>query len=356
MWKRSLLLIQVVFLSLCSHAEVRNSSFLFDAPTAYINKGIFYEGTIATTFTGTDDPYPIDTDLHFMASLFGKLELTLSFLTFSDLRISPSIKYNIVSESEKIPAVSVGVLNLFTSKYISSVGGSKNTVWSDDSSYIPEYIRCPEHNSLFLVFTKDMGAWGRYNMGFGRGCFVGYGPRSRQFNTDRFYHWSDTHSDAIGMFWGVDIELGYNIRGGFEFDGRDFNIGLKFKKEGFEVSFLAAKLEHRLGGSPNFTPRIDLSTTFNSYFLRRMPSPPKVGAITGDVVDRNSKIPIGATITVKGAEIPSITTDAEGRYAVTIAPGSYLVRAEAEGYYWMEKKVYVRERMQTICNFELKKK
>ncbi len=356
MSRNIILFICLVFLISFSSAEVRTSSFLYDTPTAHIEKGVFYEGTIVTTFTGTDDPYPIDTDVHLMASLFGKLELTISLLTFRDPTITPSIKYNLIGESRILPAISIGIINLLASKYISSVGVGESTVWKDDSSYIPEYIRSPEQNSFYLVFTKDFGAWGKYNIGFGRGSFVGYGPRSRQFNTDRFDNWSNIHTDAIGMFWGVDIELGYGIRGGFEFDGRDFNVGLKFKKVGFETTLMASKLEHKLGGSPNFAPRIDLSTTFNSHFIRRMPSPPKIGAIAGTVIDRDTKEPIVVTITIEGTDLPSITTDAEGRYSITLSPGTYTVKAETEGFYWMEKKVYVRERMSTICNFDIERK
>ena len=356
MRRKHLSFLLVITTSFSSYAEVRTSTSLFDTPTACINEGIFYESTLATTFTSTDDPYPTDADLHFMLSLFDRIEMTLSFLTFKHLNISPSIKYNFIKETKKSPGISIGVLNFVTGKYINSVGDSKGESWGDDSTYIPCYRRCPEQNSFYIVFTKDAGARGRYNVGFGRGSFVGYGPRSRQFNTDRFYNWEKTHSDAIGMFWGFDIDIRYGIKGAFEFDGRDFNIGFIFKKSGFDVKFLAAKLEHRLGGLPDLIPRIDLSLTVNSRFIHKKPAPPKVGAIAGTVVDRETGEPILATVTVKETDILPVTTDEKGRYTITVKEGTYIVRAEAEGYYWVEKKVYAKDRMQTVCNFTLRKK
>ena len=338
------------------YSEIRTSTFLFDIPTANVNKGFFYEFTFAGTFTSSDDPFPVDTDLHFMLSLFNRLEMSLSYLTIRDFNISPSLKFNLIREKENVPCISIGVLNLFTSRYISSVGRGKDIIWEDDATYMGQYRRCSEGNSLYIVFTKDFGPWGRYNIGFGRGIFVGYGPRSRQFNTDRFNDWKRTSNNAVGMFWGMDIEIEYGIRAGLEFDGRDFNIGFNFKRDRFEVRLLAAKLEHRLGGWEELSPRIDLSATFNSEFVRRPPRPPRVGAVAGRVVDRETGAALEALITVKDVDIPAVITDEYGRYTLTLEPGSYIVRATAEGYYWVERKVFIREGVQTLCDFSLRKK
>ncbi len=338
------------------YSEIRTSTFLFDIPTANVNKGFFYEFTFAGTFTSSDDPFPVDTDLHFMLSLFNRLEMSLSYLTIRDFNISPSLKFNLIREKENVPCISIGVLNLWTARYISSVGRGKYIIWEDDSTYIGPYRRTSERNSFYIVFTKDFGPWGRYNIGFGRGAFVGYGPRSRQFNTDRIYNWERTHNDAVGIFWGMDIEIIDNMRGGFEFDGRDFNIGFNFKRSGFEVRLLAAKIEHRLGGWEELSPRIDLSATFNSELLRRPPLLPRIGAVAGSVVDRETNAALKSVITVKDVDIAPVLTDEYGKYTLTLEQGSYIIRASAEGYYWVERKVYVREGLRTLCDFRLRKK
>jgi len=48
------------------------------------------------------------------------------------------------------------------------------------------------------------------------------------------------------------------------------------------------------------------------------PRPPAVGAVAGRVVDRETDEPLSAIITVEDVDIPAVTTDEYGAYAVTL--------------------------------------
>jgi len=67
---------------------------------------------------------------------------------------------------------------------------------------------------------------------------------------------------------------------------------------------------------------------------------PQPGKIYGYVADQSTGQPIsGATVTVVG--VGSVTTDSNGYYEITVNPGTYTVKAEANGYYNQTKTVTV---------------
>jgi iron complex outermembrane receptor protein len=82
------------------------------------------------------------------------------------------------------------------------------------------------------------------------------------------------------------------------------------------------------------------------------PEPPKApdpakpaattGVISGIVEAPDLEAPLaGATVTIQGTPPQSATTDDEGHYEITIAPGTYKVRAEVTGFKAQEKTITV---------------
>lgn len=241
------------------YGDFNRTTGLIDIPTAYILPHMIYRGNLYGSFAMGDDPNSVDFDFTVGLGLYDKGEVAVSIFTTSEFAFHGV--YQILKESVTAPAVAFGIHDIANKRYVSSVGSE--STWEDDETY-PR--RCSEQFSIFFVSSKDFGKWGTYHLGFGRGRFVGYGPRSKLFNTDIF---SDvTHNDAFGFFWGGEIEFFPNFEQLFDFDGRDFNIGWRYKQEYFDISLAIVKLEHRLGGLESLTNRFSFGVSVNSGFLK----------------------------------------------------------------------------------------
>jgi len=89
--------------------------------------------------------------------------------------------------------------------------------------------------------------------------------------------------------------------------------------------------------------------------LRRIYKPK--GIFTGTVTDARSKKPIGAKITFLGTKIAPITSDLEtGIFKADLAPGTYNIKIEADGYVPITEVVIVKDKETTIKNFSLYEK
>ncbi|MDI6840530.1 MAG: hypothetical protein QMD71_06770 [bacterium] len=323
---------------------------LIDSPTAYISSTYFEMG-MTSSLTTKNDSHPFNIDMHIKFHPLKQLEVGLSILGLNLL--SGEFKCKVCDETPFMPVISFGSLGISTQHWLSSVGAGEDIGYADDLSYKE---RDWEQFSAFIVATKNFGPFGVYNIGIGRGSFVGYGPRSRLFNSDYFF--KTNPPPTLGIFWGGEIELTPPVFAVSEFTGRDFNVGIKIKTDFFQIGIGAIKLEHRLGGAPILYPRFAIGGSINSLVRRKLvPKVPKIGALTGTVIDAHTKEPLFAVVSFPRTAISPVSTNVRtGRYIISLKPGSYWVRAEAAGYYWVEKKIYIAKEMTTTCNFELTKK
>jgi outer membrane protein OmpA-like peptidoglycan-associated protein len=92
--------------------------------------------------------------------------------------------------------------------------------------------------------------------------------------------------------------------------------------------------------------------TAQDFALEKKPIPK--GTIAGKVTDRATGMPIAATISFPGTDVPSVMTDAAtGTYSVTVTAGSYTVNATADGYAPMSGMVSAAQNRTATQDFVL---
>ncbi len=339
------LIFSILFIipSICA-AEFNRTTGVIDIPTAYvIPKGVI-KVAMTGSFTNLGALNPGDADFTISYGLFDRAELALTSYTFSDYSLNAI--FQILKDEGRPPGVAFGIDDLTYRRHISSLGGEDDE-WEDDALYP---LRCSEQFSVFLIMSKNFGKWGTYHLGFGRGRFIGYGPRSSLFNSDIF---SDVeHNDAVGTFWGGEIEFMPGLWSMFDFDGRDFNIGMKFKHPYFDIGLSAVKIEHRLPNTQKLFTRVAFGISVNSTWM--MPREPVLATIRGVIKDRVTKEPIDAIISFPATDIPSVKTT-DGEYTVTLPPGKYTIRISKKDYIGKGEMIDIKEVEEYVYNFSLKK-
>ena len=358
----------ILLLPICSsvHAEFNRTTGLIDIPIAYILPAkvwrISMNGSIAIGSENIWEKKPADMDFTVSYGIADRAEVSLSMFTLKNYVLD--LSYLLTTETQNVPAIAFGLQNLTYSKFITEVGaGDKLTDdedhfldqrngWGDDETY-PR--RCSEQYSFYFVMSKTFGTWGQYHLGLGRGRFVGYGSRSKNFNTDIY---TDTeHNDAVGIFWGAAFDFFQGFGPMLDFDGRDFNIGLQYRSPYFRISLATVKLEHRLGGMQSLNPRFALGGSVTTKAVVEERTVKAAGILAGKVWDKSTAKPIKSIISFPGSELGSIINSKKrGSYKIMLPPGIYVVRATAKGYYWKQKKVRIVSGRTTICNFAMKKK
>ncbi len=264
-------------------AEFENSFSQIDIPTAFLPSAPGYAEISLYTHLGLrkeinyhvnfDPSKPFDFDLYGTMAL-QNLFLTLKVYTLKDFAFD--LLYRIMPEIGGTPAVAVGVYDLTYRKYISSTGSNPpQGGYNDDNSYYWEewlegnYRRGLENLSIFLVLSKHFTYRIIATAGLGRGRFVGYGIRSKYFNFDILTGGETKHDITFGIFWGAQYIVSKNFRLLMDFDGRDFNVGFRYTQPLLSINFALTKLEHMLGGSPKFSPRVGFGITINPQIFRR---------------------------------------------------------------------------------------
>ncbi|TET23681.1 MAG: hypothetical protein E3J78_02065 [Candidatus Cloacimonadota bacterium] len=351
------------------HGEFNRTTGLIDIPTAYILPAKVWKfnmnGSVAIGTENIWEKKPADMDFSISYGLYNKAEVSLSMFTFRDYVLD--LTYLLTSETENVPAIAFGIQNLTYSRFITEVGrgdkledtepeeeqvADQRNGWGDDETY-PR--RCSEQFSVYFVMSKTFSTWGQYHLGIGRGRFVGYGSRSKYFNSDIY---SDTeHNDAIGLFWGAAFDFFQGFGPMIDFDGRDFNIGLQYRSPYFRISLAAVKLEHRLGGMQSLAPRFAIGGSATTQAVVEERAVKQVGILAGKVWNKATAKPLKAVVSFPGAELGGIiSSEKSGSFKLTLPAGVYVVRSTVKGYYWKQKKVRIAPGKTTICNFAMKKK
>ncbi len=266
-----------------ANAEFENTFSQIDIPTALLPSAPGYAEISVYTHFGLrkevnyyvnfDPSKPFDFDLYGTMAL-GNIFATLKVYTLKDYALD--LVYRIMPEIGGTPAVAIGVYDLTYRKYISSTGSNPpEGGYNDDNSYYWEewsqgdYRRNLENLSLFLVLSKHFSYKFIATVGLGRGRFVGYGKRSKYFNFDILTGGKTKHDITFGLFWGAQYIISKSFRVLMDFDGRDFNVGFRYTQPLLSINFALTKLEHFLGGSNKFSPRVGFGVTINPQIFRR---------------------------------------------------------------------------------------
>jgi hypothetical protein len=322
---------------------------LIDIPNAYTPPAVFTVGGNLTFPIGEDTLNPLEANSYVEIKVPYLPSIGISF--FTQKIVVLNFKYQIHKETNKVPAIAIGS-EYFTPyhEWVSPVGAGEGVGWSDD---LREAHRNPEQFSFFVVVSKNQGPYGTYTIGLGRGAFVGYGHATSGFNSDAFT--KKYNKDAIGIFWGVEFAILPPVCGVIDFDGRDYNMGIKISLPYFQIGIGFAKVEHRFFKKlEGLFPRVALGVTTNYLVIKRALKRP-TGTLLAVVRDARRGETKRAIITFPGTTLPPIITEgATGRCSIELEPGIYWVRAGSPGYFWADRTVNIVPNQTTLCHFEIR--
>ena len=361
MWKKLVFIIialSFILVPIFVNAEFQSDNVFIDIPTANVLPNGRFELSLSAGLPvenlSLNKP---DYDLFFSYGLLNKLELRLSMFTLMDWAID--VNYNILRESGNKPALAVGMYNVTYREHISSAGGgSSDTVGFPDENYGSE--RAIENASLYFVATKSFSDIIKFNIGLGRGRFIGMSGISHYFNISAFSSdWKNISPNLlVGVFLGGEVKIMPNTYFIAEFDGRDANAGVRYFNKYFSASIAGTHLEaYRAPNNPQISPRYYANITVNSSFMEKPKAPiVRYYSVKGKVLDRNTMEPIKDAYII----LPTIGTEKyavgqSGEFMLKFKKGEYWIRALAPGYYWQQQKVIVNGSTGEI-SFLLRKK
>ncbi|PKN73317.1 MAG: hypothetical protein CVU50_03215 [Candidatus Cloacimonetes bacterium HGW-Cloacimonetes-3] len=221
-----------------------------------------------------------------------------------------NVKAKIIEESLRIPQISVGIDNVFSPM---PQHGAQYQTTGDNFSEHPD-ADAYEYFSPYAVASKQAvfaGIPWMFNAGFGSNRFVGQAPRARIFN---------------GFFTSVEMSPLRDLALQGEFDGEDFNVGIKYSYKNFGAKVGMAAIEDLAKDTiykDNLRIAFGLSYLFDKYSdtkrrpdLSRYALDSDIGGT--DVVDVGDvPTPIVTDIT-----IPPSGTETPGTGVVVVPPGT----------------------------------
>ncbi|RKX69593.1 hypothetical protein DRP43_04230 [candidate division TA06 bacterium] len=356
--KKLLLLLFVLILIVPLQGEFQSDNVYIDIPSANVLPNGRFEISISAGFP-TDNTIlnKPDYDIYFTYGLLSKLDMRLSMFTLNDWVID--INYNIVKETKNVPAFAVGLFDVTYRKYISSGGGGSETnTGFPDENYGDQ--RAIENASLYFVMTKSFSDIIKFNIGIGRGRFIGMSGISHYFNYSAFSNdWRNADPNMlVGFFIGGMVRLLPKTYFIAEFDGRDANAGIRYFNKYFSIGMAGTHLEtYTAPDNPQISARYYANITVNSSMLEK-PRKPIIRYFTlnGKILDRATMKPIAdGYVFLPDISENKYKIDEYGRFKLKFRKGEYWLKGLAPGYYWQKQKVIVNENTGEIT-FLLKKK
>jgi hypothetical protein len=182
-------------------------------PNAYTLPAWMVEtsGVYRTLYKENNSEYEADFAYGIQVSIFDRLEI--GFTTYHDEMYYGNIKYQLVSETFNIPAVSVGVENILSEvKYFSPPEGHGSEMYNAH-----DYIR----RSPYFVMSKS-GLFMQEGSEVQTEFHFGLGTRS-------FAYRSTNNQYFLGFFGGISIRPIENFVLISELRGADLNLGLAWR-------------------------------------------------------------------------------------------------------------------------------
>lgn len=183
-------------------------------------------------------------------------------------------KVKVLEETPKIPQIAVGMDNIL-SPVNKSRAQDYRPIWDPSAGDSGEYVNPPgidwadhpdktdyEYFSPYIVASKQVVMGGvnwMFNAGFGANRYTGQADRARWFS---------------GFFTSVEISPWDNFAIQGEYDGKDFNAGLKYSYQNFGIRLGAEAVEDLAKGSEgngyenNLRIALGLSYLFDKYSER----------------------------------------------------------------------------------------
>jgi len=347
--------ILLLFIPVIAFAAFQNSTGLIDVPTAEVQKNGQLNASLyfsAAAFSFAEDAVPFDYNLSVTYGLFDKLDLSLNMYTFTDFTLQA--QYNILSAAKSFADVSVGMTNITYREYIDEGGGGSDvTSGMADHAYL---TRAADWFSLYAVATKDLGQYGKYTLGIGRGEFVGFG-RGQYLSTAAFFTTDQllngTSDYMFGLFGGVEVPIVAGLSFLGDLTGRDVNLGLRYKINNLQVNAALTHAELFTSLDPDMRPRADIGVNYTFEFGGTEKK--QAGFLIINVADNSSNALLPFTLTFEETTIKPIKIS-NGYAKLQLNPGKYTIKIEAEAYKWQKRIFTITNNATSELNVKLNKK
>ena len=161
-------------------------------------------------------------------------------------------KVKVIEETLRLPQISVGMDNMFSPE---PKHGEQFLKPTDAFSTHPDRDSY-EYYSPYVVLSKQavfMGIPSMLNLGVGSNRFVGQALRAKYFN---------------GLFTSLEMSPMKDLALQVEYDGEDFNAGVKYSYKNFGIKLAGAAIEDRFknnGYEKNLRIGLGLSYLFDKY-------------------------------------------------------------------------------------------
>ena len=324
-------LLVAIMIPLFVFAEFNRTTSFIDTPVGFLSPQnqlrIGLNGSFSIG-TSNQENHPIDFDyLNISYTFLPTLEVAFTAYTMKNYVIAA--KYLVYSDSPSGLDISIGVDDITYTGNVSSVGGNDSIGgWDDDLSY-PDHPA--ENLSLYAVLTKRTPQNIVLNIGLGRGRFIGYGPRSQWFHLP----FLENPNLLIGFFGSLYQSIG-PVSYGFEFDGRDLNIGVKYQMDPFTLGFAFTKVEQFLPGG-EWRPRVAFGLTYGIPLTSR-----KLNTLSLLIVDKKGN-PVNSYVSIKDASGKTLYEGpVNGVYELkTEYTGPAKIRIKAKNYEVYNAKIVI---------------
>ncbi|MDH4211975.1 MAG: tetratricopeptide repeat protein [candidate division WOR-3 bacterium] len=304
----------------------------------------------------TDDiePDPADYDIFLRYGFAGRGEIAVSM--YKPTAFALNFSYVIVKPG-KGPALFVGIDNITYAKHISSLGTGDTVGFLEEIGYATKSGGRPaELLSAYVGMQQTFGKIFNIVIGLGRGRFVGYGERSRYFNTDYLVlgddYITEEHSAwAFGLFLGASLRFPFGLEFMTEMDGRDASIGIRYHNKYVTPTFALTKVEQLGEDRRPFSPRITLGIEATNRFMLEKPESGTIECVIQDNVNKEFLTNSVVEIT----ELNKRYTASGGTFSVNLPAGSYTIIVKRTDYVDYKAKINVRSRVRSKLVFNMQK-
>lgn len=355
MKKFFIIFILIVLIPILVFALNAKPSEIITVPTAEIlNSGlanVSLYNSFAVKFL--EDRVGYDYNLAFSYGLFDMMDVTLHMYTYKDYALQFQVL--LLKESSRTPSISVGMKNITYNRFIDE-GGGGSTVNSGLTDYSYQN-RSSDVFSAYVVATENLGKFGKYTVGIGRGEFIGYG-RGRYLSTvplftDTYLSGSIANEFMFGFFGGIEFPVYKGLSIKADVDGRDVNAGMNYKYGDFSFNAAMTHLELFTAGDPNLRPRLEIGMNcffdFKSLKINKKSNP---GFIVVNILDSEIDEPVDGVIEFMDSSLPPVFVE-DGNKKIELPAGKYKIKAMSDECKSMVRDIEIKSNQTDVVFFDM---
>ena len=304
----------------------------------------------------TDDlePDPADYNIFIRYGFGGRGEIAVSM--YRPTAFALSFSYVIV-RSGKGTSLFAGIDDITYATHISSLGTGDTVGFLEEIGYTIESGGRPaELLSAYIGMQQTFGKTFNIVIGLGRGRFVGYGERSRYFNTDYFvlgdeYKTEEHSAWAFGLFLGASLRFPFGLELMVEMDGRDAGLAMRYHNKYVTPTIALTKVEQFGDDRRPFSPRLTFGIEATNRFML---DKPEVGTIECVIQDNTSKELLTNSI-VELSELNKRYTASGGTFSLNLPAGGYTIIVKRTDYVDYKAKINVKPEVLSKLVFNMQK-